>query len=140
MTVPREYTQASADFEKFLVDVRDIALLSTTHRAYTMVQGVLQVFRCRLGVKEALSFADVLPAGLRALFVADWDVDAPRPPFGDRAAMNAEVLALRPDHNLATDTAIRDVALALRQNVDEAALDRVLARLPAGAADFWRAE
>lgn len=34
-----------------------------------MVQGVLQTFRRRLDVKEAVLFANVLPPMLRALFV-----------------------------------------------------------------------
>jgi uncharacterized protein (DUF2267 family) len=138
MPVPMEYKRASEQFEKFLVDARDNAMLQTTHQSYTMVQGVLQVFRHRLDAKEALLFADVLPPLLRALFVADWNLDEPRRPFGDRAAMTKEVQALRPDHNVSPDSAIRDVARALQQAVDADALDRVLARLPDGAAAFWR--
>lgn len=138
MPVPMEYKRASEQFEKFLVDARDNAMLQTTHQAYTMVQGVLQVFRRRLDAKEALLFADVLPPLLRALFVADWNLDEPRRPFGDRAAMTKEVQDLRPDHNVSPDSAIRDIARALRQAIDAAALDRVLARLPDGAAAFWR--
>lgn len=138
MPVPMEYKRASEQFEKFLVDARDNAMLQTTHQSYTMVQGVLQVFRHRLDAKEALLFADVLPPLLRALFVADWNLDEPRRPFGDRAAMTKEVQALRPDHNVSPDSAIRDVARALQRAVDADALDRVLARLPDGAAAFWR--
>jgi len=43
MPVPMEYKRASEQFEKFLVDARDNAMLQTTHQSYTMVQGVLQV-------------------------------------------------------------------------------------------------
>ena len=138
MTVPLEYKRASEQFEKFLVDARDLAFLQTTNQSYTMAQAVLQVFRRRLDVKDALLFAGALPAGLRALFVADWDLDEPRLPFGDGTVMTREVQGLRPDHNMSPDTAIRDVARALRQNVDTAAFDRVLARLPQAAAAFWR--
>ncbi len=140
MPVPPDYKRASPDFEKLLVDARDIAGLQTTNQAYTMVQGVLLAFRRRLSTHQALRFADVLPPVLRAIFVADWDIDAPPLPFGDRAAMTREVQALRPDHNLSPDSSIGDVAAALRRNVDEAALDRVLATLPPGAADFWRGD
>lgn len=140
MTTPPEYRRASQDFEDFLTDARDAAMLQTTHQAYTMAQGVLLAFRRRLDVRQALAFADVLPPVLRAIFVADWDIDAPPLPFGDRAAMTREVQALRPDHNVSPDSAIRDVALALRRRVDPAALDRVLATLPPGAADFWRGD
>jgi len=138
MPVPMEYKRASEQFEKFLVDARNNAMLQTTHQSYTMVQGVLQVFRRRLDVKEALLFADILPPLLRALFVADWNLDEPRRPFGDRIAMTQEVQSLRPDHNVSPDSAIRDVARALRQAVDSEALDRVLGRLPDGAVAFWR--
>jgi uncharacterized protein (DUF2267 family) len=100
---------------------------------------VLQAFRRRLSVKEALLFAEELPPVLRAIFVSDWDVDEPRRPFEDRATMTKEVQALRGDHNVSPDTAIHDVALALRRNMNEEALDRVLAKLPPGAAEFWRA-
>ena len=138
MTVPPEYKRASEEFEKFLVDARDFALLQTTNQSYTMAEGVLRAFRRRLDVKQALLFADVLPPGLRALFVADWNPDEPWRPFADRATMTREVQGLRPDHNVSPDSAISDIAQALRKNVDEAALDRVLAHLPEGAAAFWR--
>jgi uncharacterized protein (DUF2267 family) len=38
---------------------------------------------------------------------------------------------------LAPDTAIRDVASALRRHVDVENFDRVLAGLPDGATKFW---
>jgi uncharacterized protein (DUF2267 family) len=60
-------------------------------------------------------------------------------PFSGRLAMTREVQAFRGDHNVSPDSAVADVAAALRRNVDEAMLDRVLARLPEGAVDFWRA-
>ena len=139
MPVPPDYRRASDDFLKFLVDARDAASLQTTHQAYTMVQGVLQVFRRRLDVKEAILFAGILPPFLRALFVADWDVNEPRRDFGDSGTMNEEVRRLRPDHNPAPADAIRHVAAALRKNMDEATLEVTLRKLPAGAAVFWRA-
>jgi uncharacterized protein (DUF2267 family) len=138
MPVPPQYQRASDHFFAFLADARDEASLSTVNQAYTMVQGVLQTFRRRLSLPEAIRFAGVLPAAVRALFVADWDPDEPRQPFGDRAAMTAEVQALRPNHNFAPETAIRDVAAALRKHLDTADFDAVLATLPDGAVEFWR--
>lgn len=138
MPVPPEYERAAAHFYAFLQDARDIAGLTTTHQAYTMTQGVLQAFRRRLGLADAIRFAAVLPVGLRALFVADWDPSEPVRPYTDRAAMTRDAQSLRAAHNFAPDTAIRDVAVALRRHVDAAALERLLATLPAGAAAFWQ--
>ena len=64
--------------------------------------------------------------------------EEPQAPFGDRESMIRDVQALRHDHNFSPETCIDDVAAALRAHVDETILDRVLAALPAGAADFWR--
>lgn len=139
MTLPFEYQRASQEFEKFMVDARDRSGLATTNMAYNMVQGVLQAFRRRLSVKDAALFANVLPAVIRAIFIADWNTDEPQRAFEDRATMTKEVQALRVAHNFAPDTAIHDVAAALRRNIDQAELDRVLAELPQGAAQFWQA-
>jgi uncharacterized protein (DUF2267 family) len=80
MPVPSEYQRASQDFYKFLLDARETSNLVTTHQVYTMVQGVLQAFRRRLDVMDAVLFAGVLPPVLRAIFVANWDTDEPRLP------------------------------------------------------------
>ena len=56
MPVPAEYQRATDDFCKLLTDARDSAGLTTTNQAYTMVQGVLQVFRRRLELNEAIRF------------------------------------------------------------------------------------
>lgn len=137
MPVPAQYQRATDDFYHFLDDARDISGLVSTNQAYTMAQGVLQAFRRRLDLKSAIRFAGVLPVGLRALFVADWDLDEPTRPFADTAIMTKEVRALRADHNFSPETAIHDVNLALRRHVDETALDQVLATLPEGAQRFW---
>ncbi len=138
MTLPMELQHASEDFARFLTDARDISGLATRNQAYTMVQGVLQVFRRRLSLKDAIRFANVLPPVLRAIFVADWDTDEPQLPFGDRGLMTREAQALRKDHNFSPETCVRDVAIALRRHIDETAFAQVLASLPQGASDFWR--
>jgi uncharacterized protein (DUF2267 family) len=138
MPMPFALETASEDFERFLADAMESSGLTTRNQAYTMTQGVLQVFRRRLAVRDAARFANVLPPVVRAIFVSDWDTDEPIRPFEAREAMTREAQSLRRDHNFAPDTAIRDVAFALRRAVDEAALDRALATLPAGAAEFWK--
>jgi uncharacterized protein (DUF2267 family) len=136
--VPSEYQRATDDFYQFLMDARDAADLTTTNQAYTMAEGVFRAFRRRLEVGEAIRFLSVLPVGLRALFVADWDIGEPKGPFADRAVMTKEAQSLRPLHNFAPETVIRDVAIALRRNLDEAALDWILSTLPEGATQFWQ--
>ena len=97
---------------------------------------MLRAFRRRLTPQQAIDFAQVLPAVLRALFVADWRLAEPIPP-GTRADWTAEARALRPHHNLTPPNCVAATALALRQSVLREDLDRVLATLPAFATEFW---
>jgi uncharacterized protein (DUF2267 family) len=112
-------------------------MLETHHRSYAILRAVLHVFRDHLAVDDALRFAEILPAVLRAIFLENWHpVDDPAP-FPDRATLIQEVKANRRDHNLSSETSISEVAAALRRNVDNTDLDRVLATLPSGAAEYW---
>jgi uncharacterized protein (DUF2267 family) len=138
MTIPREYVDASKDFDRFILDVRDTCMLSTHHQAYHTLRAVLHVFRAHLEVADALRFADVLPPVVRAIYVED-RVPAPPSPFPDPVTLQAEVWAVRANHNVAPVTAIADVAAALRRAVDPHDFDRCLGGLPAGAAAYWAA-
>lgn len=137
MTVPQEYVHASRDFDRFMEDFLQISMLDTHHRAYAVLRAVLHVFRDHLTTDQALRFADILPAVLRAIFVEDWHPRADPPPFPDEHMLIAEVMGNRRDHNLAGATSIHDVAQALRRNVPFGDLKRVLQALPPEAQRYW---
>lgn len=136
MPMPWTYRQATREWQAFLAEARDAMGLSSDNATYTAVEGVLRAFRRRLTPQQAIDFAQVLPSVLRALFVADWQLQPPILP-GSRADWTAEAMALRPHHNLTPPTCVAATALALRKSVLRADLDRVLATLPPFAAEFW---
>lgn len=140
MPMPMEYQHASEEFERFLRAVIELSGLTTRNQAYTTVQAVLQAFRRRLETRDAIRFASELPPVLRAIFVADWDTEEPRRDFASLEDMTEEVKTFRRDHNFSPDSAIEDVARALRAHVDRARFDRMIETLPTGAAEFWRAD
>lgn len=137
MPMPLEYRQASADFDAFMEDLVATSMLQTSHQAYTMLQAVLQVFRHRLTVPQAIAFANVLPPVLRAIFVSDWDAEAPIKPFVSRDELMREIRAFRHDHNRSTESPIEDVTSTIRRHVDREAFKRVLDTLPPDARHFW---
>ena len=136
MPMPWTYRQATREWQAFLADARAAMNLESDNATYTAIQGVLQAFRRRLTPQQTIDFAQVLPAVLRALFVADWQLADPLPP-GTRADWTAEAMALRPHHNLTPPTCVLATALALRKSILRDDLDRVLATLPPFAAEFW---
>lgn len=50
--------------------------------------------------------------------MTNWDTNEPQKSFEDRAEMLREVRSLREEHNFSTETAIRDVAAALRRHAN----------------------
>lgn len=137
MTIPLEIQRATQEFDKFLHMARDEAGLATRNQAYTMVEAVLLTFRHRLDVGQAIRFAAILPPVLRAIFVENWDIDEAKRPFLSRQALTREAQSLRRDHNFAPDSAIYDVAKALRMHIDQVKLDDFLAGLSAEAREYW---
>lgn len=139
MPYPLEYERAGQVFTDFLVDVKLNASFQSSHMAYTMAQGVFQVFRRRLRIADSIRFSNALPAGIRALFVADWDTAEPTKAFATREQMNLEVRELRRDHNFSdlADDPILCVAKALRKYVEPRKFDEALRTLPEDARLFW---
>ncbi len=140
MPLPTTYRHATKDWQAFLDDAKREMNLESDNMAYTAVQGVLLVFRRRLTPIQGLAFADQLPAVLRAIFVAEWDITRRPVLWAERAVLTAEVKALRPDHNLTPDNAIEATARALRGHVRQMDFVRMLMRLAPQARDFWKIE
>lgn len=140
MPMPWTYRHASKDWAAFLADAKDGLALVSDNSTYTAVEGVLLAFRRRLAPREVTAFADLLPAVLRALFIHGWDPEAPAERWTDRAALEAEVRALRPHHNLTPEAAIEPVARALRRCVNQPDLDRLLAGIGPEAQAFWQVD
>ncbi|MCV9907635.1 DUF2267 domain-containing protein [Brucella sp. HL-2] len=136
MPIPVEYRLAAKEFDNFLADVAMKTNLGSRHQAYTNTQGVLFCFRRRLSVHDAISFVQVLPAMLQALFVSDWNTNEPQEKSWDRDLMTDEVKQLRRNQNFSPDTAINDVAFVLRKYVDQVAFERCLKKLPSQARAF----
>jgi uncharacterized protein (DUF2267 family) len=137
MPMPWTYRQATREWQAFLADAQAEMGLSTDHSTFTAVEGVLRAFRVRLTPQEAVDFAQVLPAVLRAIFVADWDLSVPPKPAGTRDDWTDEAKALRRHHNIAPANCVAATAIALRRAILRPDLERVLSRLPPFAAEFW---
>lgn len=111
-------------------------MLATQNQCYHMTRAVLHVFRSHLDVADAITFASALPPVLCAIFVESWE-PAPPAPFPDREGLQAEVMAIRSNHNVSTPSAISDVATALMRHVDPVRFQTVLDALPADARHYW---
>ncbi|WP_366520844.1 DUF2267 domain-containing protein [Sphingomonas sp.] len=138
MTAPIDYKQASADFDGFMVDLREALDRQTTHQAWGVLLGGFHTFRIRLKVEEGLALAPALPPLLRSAFVQDWHLTGQALPFVCRTALEEEVIACHRDHQLAQLGCIAATAATLWRHVDRQRVGA--ARMPKGAREFWRVE
>jgi uncharacterized protein (DUF2267 family) len=139
MTVPIDYKQASVDFDRFMLDLRDALDLQTTHQAWGVLLGVFDTFRRRLRPEHALAFARALPPLLRSAFVQDWHLSERPLPFASRDVLDGEVMAYHRDHQFAEPGCIAATAATLWKHVDRQRVKAALAQMPEGAADYWEA-
>lgn len=137
MPVPSEYQQIKDNLYDFLLNVRDSAELGSTHQAYTVAQSVFRVYRRRLTTVQAISFSNILPAGIRALFVAEWDPVEYMPESWQNEDILKELKLLRPYHNYSDENSVKAVAEALWLNTEHEKLENVLVQLPSQAGQFW---
>ena len=137
MTVPQQYTQASQEFERVLLDAGEALGHHSTHVTYTTAQAVLATFRRRLSVRDALRLAYALAAVLRAIFVIDWDADETPILFGSKAVHAAEAKQFRRDHSFVPDDAIAILGSVLSRQQGRKEISRALANLPPAAQEFW---
>ncbi|HID8535077.1 TPA: DUF2267 domain-containing protein [Stenotrophomonas maltophilia] len=73
----------------------------------------------------------------RAIFVDGWSSQEPIREPSSRESIMLEIRSIRPHHNFSPPNVAQAVAPALRRNVEESELDRVLLTLPAAARDSW---
>lgn len=137
MPMPQEYQLASQHYESFLKAAQEALDLTTRNQTYTCVQATLLVFRNRLTAEQILMFADTLPAVLRAIFISGWSSDDFKPEFGGDGDWQAEVKAVRMDHNFSNDETPARVAAVLRQHVELPRFERVLQQIGPDALRFW---
>lgn len=137
MTVPQDYMLAQQRFDALLAELMEKLDLTSRHQVYAVLYSVLMVFRRRLDADQTLVFAGTLPAIVSAMFAADWTPGEAKLPFTGVSDYDAEIRAVRRDHNLAPPQARQIVAAAVRARCDRATFEAALAQLPAEAAAFW---
>jgi uncharacterized protein (DUF2267 family) len=85
--MPETCFLASENFDAFIQDLRNTCMLQTRHQAYHTLRAVLHTFRAHLTTRQALDFANILPAATQAIFVEDWTAPGALPPFHDPTAL-----------------------------------------------------
>jgi uncharacterized protein (DUF2267 family) len=137
MPKPNSYQRPGQHFTAFLSDAQEALDLPTSNATYTTVEAVFTVFRRRLTLEQTVSFAQVLPPILCALFLKTHNVDAKPLSFAPMADLEKEIRQFRGNHNFSPENSIPIVSTVLWRHADGRELRRVLKKLPEGAKNYW---
>lgn len=139
MPFPTEYASASADFDRFLDDLRVECDLETRHMAWQVAHSVLRVFRRHTDLRTLIDFASFFPPLIAVMILDELRGDhAPEPWPTDPALITAEVVAVRRQHSLTTERGIAQLAVMLRRHGGRHGFDEAVRHLPDEAAAFWQ--
>lgn len=136
MPMPWTYRHPEKEWRGFLDDIAEVIGTPSSNVAYTAAEGALHAFRARLRPDQVLTFADVLPAVPRSLFLQEWRMEQPRP-WADRSTYTDEAHRLRRNHNLAGENVIEAVSFALHRAVGPEPLRKALKEIGSEAQAFW---
>lgn len=138
MPMPYTYRHSSEEWRGFLRRMRERTLIESDNVIYTALQGLFRAFRARTEPHLVLAFGDELPSVMRAILVANWDLDAPRQPWVTPEEIEREVRAFRQAHNIAPVGILGDLIPEVRAEMHGKAFERVIARLPIEGQRLWR--
>lgn len=138
MTLPLEITHACRFYEAYADDLVARAMLQTHNQAYAMTRAVLHRTRDHLTLAQGIRFAQGLPVVLRAIMIADWDVDAAPSVHSGRSAFRADVIHRLSPHHVPPDTIVEDVIQTVAAHADSFAFNQALLALPEEIASLWR--
>lgn len=139
MPCPQDYQIGDKIFYDFLNEVRIDTDLGSTHMSYTVTQGVFQCFKKRISIANSILFCNLLPAPLRALFVADWNPFQEILPAGNREDWLMDTQSLRKEHNFTylCEDPVKSVAKVIRNYIDSDKFEIYLKNLPSDIREFW---
>ncbi len=135
--MPMKIAHATDEFNAFLVKTGNELDLATRNQVYTTVQSVLVVFRRRLTATQILTFAQVLPPVLKAIFIDGWQPDEQTALFGERRDWIREVKSIRKHHNFSPDNAIEIVAHCIWSIAETEKFSAALHAIGPNAEAYW---
>ena len=137
MPTPQDVAYASQQLQEWLLDLRQRALLGSTHQAYSMLRTVLHEVRDRSPMDDALRFADALPPLVRGIMLERWHpphaAPATRPTFLDAVKERLE------PHTPPPGGIVEDVLAVLAQRTQPNLLPTLTEHMPAELQPQWRA-
>jgi uncharacterized protein (DUF2267 family) len=137
MTQPYDVEFASEQYQKWLVALKDEALLATLNQAQAMMRAVMQELRDSVTDEDALAIANALPALARGVMLEGWALGAPKNAIASPEDFHRRLVSRLEPHQPPPDGLAEAVFAVLRKQLAPEQAKTVVDRLPAALRLFW---
>lgn len=138
MTQPADVRFASQQYQAWLGDLKEIAMLQTHNQSQAMMRAVLNALRDAMTLEQIAAFANALPPLPRGIFIEGWRPDAEITSWTMPNEFVADVKRRLAPHHVPPDTIVADVFAALNKDAADGSIrDTMRAQLPPALAGLW---
>ncbi|WP_375201191.1 DUF2267 domain-containing protein [Hyphococcus sp.] len=139
MTQPHDVEFASEQYQKWLVALKDEAMLATLNQAQAMMRGVMEELRDSVSDEDALAIANTLPALARGIMLEGWRLGGEKHVIASPDHFHRRLVSRLEPHQPPPDGLAAAVFAVWRKALPPEKARAVLERLPAALRSLWPA-
>lgn len=139
MTQPYDVEFASEQYQKWLVALKDKAMLATLNQAQAMMRAVMVELRDSLSDGDALAIANALPPLARGIMLEGWAPGVEKNVLDTPEAFHRRLVARLEPHQPPPDDLAAAVFAVWRDALAPQKAKAVYAHLPAALRPLWPA-
>ena len=137
MTQPHDVEFASEQYQKWLVALKEAAMLATLNQSQAMMRAVMEELRDSVSDEDALVIANALPALARGVMLEGWTLGAGKHNVASRAEFYDRLVSRLEPHQPPPEDIAEAVFSVWRRELPPHKANLVVEKLPAALRPLW---
>ncbi len=139
MTQPHDVEFASEQYQKWLVALKDEAMLATLNQAQAMMRAVMEELRDSVSDDDAMAIANALPALARGIMLEGWRPGVEKKVIASPEDFHQRLVSRLEPHQPPPDGLAAAVLAVWRRGLSSEKARALSDRLPAALRPLWPA-
>ncbi|WP_428407829.1 DUF2267 domain-containing protein [Hyphococcus sp.] len=139
MTQPYDVEFASEQYQKWLVALKEKAMLATLNQAQAMMRAVMEELRDSVSDEDALAIANALPALARGIMLEGWALGAPKHSVASPEDFHRRLCGNLKEHHAPPEDLAEAVFAVWRETLPPQKVRAINENLPAALRPLWPA-
>lgn len=137
MTQPYDVEFASEQYRKWLVALKDQAMLATLNQSQAMMRAVMEELRDSVSDEDALAIANALPALARGVMLEGWVLGAKKQTVASAAEFHERLVSRLEPHQPPPEDIAEAVFSVWRKELPPHKVKQVAEKLPEALRPLW---